>query len=117
VFSGAVRSFAQINVGMGANEGTQGAVMTKTFIRCAAVASLAVTVLAAPTSAQARNDGAVAAGIIGGLAVGAMIGSAAANNGPVYRPAPVYYGPRCYWARQQVWDGFGWRWSRVRVCN
>jgi hypothetical protein len=95
--------------------------MTKTFVAYAAAASLAVVALAAPTSAQADNSGAVAAGVIGGLAVGAMIGSAAAgNNGPSYQPAPAYYGPGypgCYWQRQRVWDGFGWRWTRVRVCN
>ena len=92
--------------------------MTKTSIFCAAVASVAVAMLAAPTGARADNSGAVAAGVIGGLAVGAMIGSAAAaNNGPYYQPAPAYYGPSCYWARQRVWDGFAWRWTRMRVCN
>jgi hypothetical protein len=100
--------------------------MSKTWFAYAAAASLAIAVLAAPTSAQADNSGAVAAGVIGGLAVGTMIGSAAAgNNGPYYQPAPAYYGPGyygpgypgCYWQRQRVWDGFGWRWTRVRVCN
>ena len=66
--------------------------MRKTLVACAA-ACLAVAALAMPTSAQADNSGAVAAGVIGGLAVGAMIGSAAAaNNGPYYPPAPAYYG-------------------------
>ncbi len=100
--------------------------MTKTLIAYAAAASLAIAATLAPTSAQADNSGAVAAGVIGGLAVGTMIGSAAArNNGPYYQPAPAYYGagyygpgyPGCYLQRQRVWDGFGWRWTRVRVCN
>lgn len=105
--------------------------MTKTLIAYAAAASLAIAATLAPTSAQADNSGAVAAGVIGGLAVGTMIGSAAArNNGPRYRPAPAYYGsgyygsgyygsnyPGCYWQRQRVWDGFGWRSTRVRVCD
>ena len=91
--------------------------MRKTMVAFAAALSLAAAVAAMPKSAQADNSGAVAAGVIGGLAVGAMIGSAAANNGPYYQPAPVYYGPPCYWTRQRVWDGFGWRWTRVRVCN
>jgi len=92
--------------------------MRKTLVAFAAALSLAAAVVAMPKSAQADNNGAVAAGVIGGLAVGAMIGSAAAaNNGPYYQPAPVYYGPPCHWARQRVWDGFGWRWTRVRVCN
>jgi hypothetical protein len=100
--------------------------MTKTLFAYAAAASLSVATLATPTSAQAGNDGAVVAGVIGGLAVGAMIGSAAAgNNGPRYQPAPVYYGagyygsgyPGCYLQRQRVWDGYTWRMTRVRVCN
>ena len=93
--------------------------MKRTIVSYAA-ASLAVAILAMPTSAKADNSGAVAAGVIGGLAVGAMIGSAAAaNNGPYYQPAPAYYGPGspgCYWQRQRVWDGFAWRMTRVRVC-
>ena len=99
--------------------------MKKTFVLYAATC-LAVAASVMPTSAR-DNSGAVAAGVIGGLAVGAMMGSAAAaNNGPYYggyngpyyyQPAPAYYGPACYWQRQRVWDGFGWRWSRVRVCN
>jgi hypothetical protein len=110
--------------------------MTKTLLAYAAAASLAVSTMLTPTSAQADDRGAVAAGVLGGLAVGTMIGSAAArNNGPYYRPAPAYYGsgyygsgyygagyygpsyPDCYWQRQRVWDGYGWRLGRVRVCN
>ena len=90
--------------------------MTKTFAASVGAAFLAITMLSAPASAR-DNGGAIAAGVIGGMAVGAMIGSAAANNRPYYQPAPVYYGPSCYWTRQRVWDGIGWRWSRVRVCN
>jgi fucose permease len=95
--------------------------MKKTLISCATAASLALGALAVPTSAEARGGGALAAGIIGGLAVGAIIGSAAANpyGNPYYAPAPapVYYGPACYWTDQRVWDGYGWRIARVRVCN
>ena len=91
--------------------------MKKTLISCAAAASLALGALAVPTSAEARGGGALAAGIIGGLAVGAIIGSAAASPYYAPPPAPVYYGPACYWTNQRVWDGFGWRITRVRVCN
>ncbi len=94
--------------------------MKTTLVSCAA-ACFAVAALAMPTSAKADNSSAVAAGVIGGLAVGAMIGSAAAaNNGPYNPPAPVYYGPGspgCYWTRQRVWDGYTWRKTRVWVCN
>lgn len=96
--------------------------MKKTLISCATAATLALGALAVPTSAEARGGGALAAGIIGGLAVGAIVGSAAANPyyapGPAYYgPAPAYYGPACYWTHQRFWDGYGWRMQRVRVCN
>ena len=73
--------------------------------------------------AEARG-GVVAAGVIGGLAAGAIIGGIASNGygygpGPyAYGPAPVYYGgPGCCWHRERVWDGYGWRLHRVRVCD
>ena len=96
--------------------------MKKTLTAIAAAATLALAAVAAPQPAEARH-GAIAAGIIGGLAAGALIGAAAAN-GPYYgpgpiitAPAPAYYGPGCYWTHQRVWTGYGWRWRRVRVCD
>jgi hypothetical protein len=94
----------------------------------------AVTLAAAlPSSAQAHcRDCGVAAGVIGGLAAGAIIGSAIANSGPAYvEPAPVYApppptyaeppaygdGPVCHTERQQVWDGYAYRMRRVEVCD
>jgi hypothetical protein len=90
----------------------------------AAAATIAAGTALAPAPAQAgSNGGAVAAGVIGGLAAGALIGSAVAGPGYygygpgyyAYGAAPVY-GPPCVWRRQRVWDGFGWRIQRVRVC-
>jgi len=94
--------------------------MTKTtriLTAVAAAATLGLASVAAPQPAEARG-GAIAAGIFGGLAVGALIGAAA--QGPYYGPA--YYGPGpyyggCYWTRQRVWDGWGWRVRPVRVCG
>lgn len=94
----------------------------KTGIALAAAGVLAVGTLAAPQPAQARG-GALAAGIIGGIAAGALVGAAVAGphyyGGPgyYYGPAPVYYGPSCYWTRERFWDGWGWRIRRVRVCD
>jgi hypothetical protein len=97
--------------------------MTKTLTALAAVATISVAAVAAPQPAQARG-GALAAGIIGGLAAGAIIGSAARGPdyiygpGYYYGPGPVYYrsGP-CYWSHRRFWDGWGWRVQRVRVCD
>jgi hypothetical protein len=107
--------------------------MKKAILAIAAAAILAVGTLSAPTTAQARCGGCgVGAGIIGGLAAGAIIGGAIANSGPrYYGPAPGYvvyegYGARypdsCpggYWARRPVRDGYGnvVGWSRPRfIC-
>ena len=58
--------------------------MIRTFTTLAAVAAIALAASLAPKPAEARNDGAaIAAGVIGGIAAGAIIaGSANA------RPAP-----------------------------
>ncbi len=102
--------------------------MTKTLTALAAAAVLTVAAVAVPTTADARNDGAVAAGVIGGLAGGGIIGSAAANNGynngyyayspgPAYYAAPAPYYGGCYISRQRVMTNYGPRWRRVRVCD
>ena len=69
--------------------------MHKTLTALALAATIAVAAVAAPQAAEARDHGAVAAGIIGGLAAGAIIGSAAANNG-YYGNGGYYYGPGPY---------------------
>jgi hypothetical protein len=104
--------------------------MKKTFIALAAAILVAA---AMPSSAQAYCRGcAVGAGVIGGLAAGAIIGGAIANSQPrYYEPAPVYGppppayveppdyvdGPVCHTERQQVWDGNAYRTRRIQVCD
>ena len=93
----------------------------KTGMAVVAAALLAGATIATPQPAEARG-GRVAAGIIGGLAAGALVGAAVAGGpygyGPGYYYAPgPYYGPHCWWQRERFWDGFGWRLRRVRVCD
>jgi hypothetical protein len=82
--------------------------------RILSVAALAATValggLAVSSQAEARNGGAVAAGVIGGLAVGAIVGGAAAQqrgyyDGPNYAVEPAYAAPggACV-ERREVWS-------------
>ena len=96
-----------------------------------ALAAAGLVAAALPTSAQARCDGcAVGAGVLGGLAAGAIIGGAIANSQPryvepvpVYGPPPprVYYeddGPVCHVERQRIWvEGYGYRTRRMEVCD
>jgi hypothetical protein len=102
-------------------EGSQ--IMTKTITTLAAAGALAVALTAAPTDANAYCRGcAVGAGILGGLAAGAIIGGAIAAGPPVYYgPGPYYAAPpppACYWARgEPVWNGYRWVRPRVQVCN
>jgi hypothetical protein len=100
----------------------RGDVMNKTLTTLAAAAIVATAAITAPTQAEARNGGAIAAGVVGGLALGA-IAAGAYGYGPGYgygyAPAPAYYGaygPGCTIQRQRVWDGYGWVVRRVRVC-
>jgi hypothetical protein len=93
-------------------------------ITLAAVAALglAVTVTSQPAYAGG-NGGAVAAGVVGGLAVGAIVGSQANRGyygGPGYYEScyQTVYGGGCHIERQQVEDGYGRiHIRRVRVCD
>ncbi len=101
------------------------------------IAAAALVAAALPSPAQARCYGCgPAAAIIGGVAAGAIIGSAIANSGPGYYAGPepvyeegppppppgVYYnqveGPVCHVEHRQVWvPGYGWQPRRMEVCN
>ena len=98
--------------------------MMKTLTTLTAAATVAAALLAAPTDANAqwrRGWGpAVGLGVLGGVAAGAIVGSAIANSwGPAYVVQPGYvpyeaYGgpvpvgcPGGYWARIPVYDAYG----------
>jgi hypothetical protein len=85
------------------------------------LATAATVILSAPAQAGGRG-GAVAVGVLGGLAAGAIIGGAMAQ--PRYAPEPVYVAPppppSCYWTRgEPVWDRYRGAWVRPRmqVCD
>jgi hypothetical protein len=89
--------------------------MNKTFAALVAVATVAGSLAATPASAQRGVGAGIAAGLIGG----AIIGGAIASSRPSYG-APVYVEdapPPCHWARERFWDGYGWRYRRIEVCN
>ena len=88
------------------------------------LAASVVTAVVLP--AQAGDGGAIAAGIIGGTALGVLAGAAAAGAvPPPPPPPPPYYnpayapgpGPRCWFERRQVWDGYEYVIQPVRICN
>ena len=121
--------------------------MHKSLIGLAAATTVGLATLAGPGTANAGCYGcAVGAGIIGGVAAGAIIGSAIANNPPppppgYYPPPPppgyypppgaAYYppppgpgpgyaqlAPGCYWGQRKVWiEGAGYRWRTVQICQ
>ncbi len=92
--------------------------------------ALALSLSTAAVSPAHAGDGGVAAGLLGGLAAGTIIGATVAA--PRYYappPAPVYVAPAyvapepapyCYWTRgEPVWDGYRgvWTYPSVRVCE
>jgi hypothetical protein len=94
------------------------------IITVAAISALALTATLTSQPAQARDgvNGAIAAGVVGGLAVGAIVGSQS-NRG--YYGGPAYYDNgyqpvygACHTERQEFQDSYG-RISvrRVRVCD
>ena len=108
--------------------------MHKSLLGLAAASAIGLATLAAPSAANAGCYGcAVGAGVLGGVAAGAIIGSAIANSPP---PPPAYYpppppppgyyppgpgyaelAPGCYWGQRRVWvEGVGYRMRTVQVC-
>ena len=89
--------------------------MKKTFAALVAVATIAGSLATTPASAQRG----VAAGLAAGLIGGAIVGGAIASSRPAYGQ-PVYVEeapPPCRMVRERFWDGYGWRFRRVEVCN
>lgn len=117
--------------------------MHRSLIGLAAAAAVGFATMAGPSTANAGCYGcAVGAEIIGGVAAGAIIGSAIANNppppppgyyppppaayypppgpppGPGYGPGYAQLAPGCYWGKRKVWvDGYGYQWRTVQVCQ
>ena len=95
--------------------------MMKTLTTLTAAATIAAALTVAPTDAFAQRRGAaIGLGILGGVAAGAIVGSAIANSygpgyvvQPGYAAYPGYYGgapvgcPGGYWARVPVYDPYG----------
>jgi len=96
------------------------------------VVALAVIALASFSDVTASRAGGsdVAAGLLGGFAAGAIIGSATAPRPyyygppPAYAPPPAYvgpapaYAPECYWTRgEPMWNGVAWVRPRMQVCD
>jgi len=89
--------------------------MKKTILAVATAATIAVGTLSAPTTADAHwRGGGVGLGILGGVAAGAIIGSAIANRPGFYTydgyyadaPYACPYGG--YWARRPWRDNMGY---------
>ena len=95
-------------------------------VMCKIASAIVAVTLAAgpvllPAPANAEN-GQIAAGVVGGLIGGALLGGALASRPappPVYyAPEPVYVEePACRVVRERYWDGYGWVYRRVQVCN
>jgi len=94
--------------------------MKKTITALLAAATVAGSLMSVTPAARA-GDGQIAAGVAGGLIGGALLGGAiaASRPAPVYgAPAPVYVEEApCRWVRERFWDGYGWRFRRIEVCD
>jgi hypothetical protein len=98
---------------------------TTTLLRRGAAGALVALTLAGatvttstPASAgwNGRYGWGVAAGVAGGLALGALAAQARPAYPAYYYDEPVY-GPPCYTVRQRVWTNYGWRMVRRTVCE
>ena len=94
-------------------------VMSKIALAFVAV-TLAAGPLLLPAPSRAEN-GQIAAGVVGGLIGGALLGGALARPAPppvYYAPEPMYVEePACRLVRERYWDGYGWQFRRLQVCD
>ena len=90
----------------------------KTLTASLAALTLGMTVLTSATPASARGGGLLAAGIIGGLALGAIAAGSAQAAPGYYGPQRVY-GGECWMERREVTNSWGdvVGYRRIRVCN
>jgi hypothetical protein len=87
------------------------------MITLTAIAAMTLAVIVAPQPAQAEN-GAIAAGVVGGLAVGAIVGSQMNRNDNGYRRHHRAYYRECRIERRDWEDRYGrLHVRRVRVCD
>jgi len=98
--------------------------MKKTFAALVAVATIAGSLVIVMPAAQAQHyhhgGGGGGAGLAAGLIGGAIIGGAIASSRPAYGYGERVYvdeAPPCRMVRERFWDGYGWRFRRVEVCN
>ena len=89
----------------------------------AAAAALAMGAALAASATPAAAGGwrheygwGVAAGVAGGLALGALASQPRYYGGPRYYAEPVYAGD-CYVVRRQILTDYGWRTVRRTVCD
>lgn len=100
--------------------------VTRTVKNVLTVGVTLAALTAASLPAEAGDGGAIAAGILGGTALGFIAGTAVASPPPP-PPPPVYYAPvyvappppppRCWFQPQEVWTGYAYVIQRVRVCG
>lgn len=92
-------------------------------------AVLAAALSAAPAEARNGRNAALAAGVVGGLALGALALGAQRRQSyddgyyhhPAYYPAynPGYEESSCYWEKRPIYDYWGnlSGYKRARICN
>ncbi len=90
----------------------------------AAAAALAMGAVLSATATPAAAGGGwhhkygwgIAAGVAGGLALGALASQPRYYGGPRYYAEPVYGGD-CYVVRRRILTDYGWRTVRRTVCD
>ena len=95
------------------------------LMKSTAMTALALVALSAATPASADRRGDIAAGILGGVAVGAIVGSASAGPRPVYVVPQGYHGEHCGWLRDEAHEALDHhvlerasrKWDEYRDCQ
>jgi hypothetical protein len=89
------------------------------FVAVIAFGATALTGLSEASASDYRRTG-----LIGGMSAAEVMGAPAYGYGYYAGyTAPAYYAPLdgpppgCVIRRQRLWDGYGWRWQKLRICH
>lgn len=55
--------------------------------------------------------------VIGGMSANEVMGIPDHYPAPAYYAAPLGPPPGCVIRQQRVWDGYRWRWRKLRICH
>ncbi len=98
-------------------------VFKRSVLGCIGAVVFGAAVAMTLTGAQAHDGRVRSYGLIGGMSAAEVMGAPYYSAYGYNYAAPAYYAPPdgpppgCVIRNQRLWDGYAWRWRKLRVCH